>query len=472
MDEIIPSDNLSLLDKWRYINKDIKSPNSYIDMTFFFLIGAALQRRVWVSASHMPIFANPYIILVGEPGVGKGLVIKQAKELLSFHKFQIQQKPAGPTKDGNADIVSMEQVVARLEQIEEEKKIASGKADSFKKKRNDSEIPLFPSGADATSYEALVEAMEKAHRYIFYDAVNPDGTTVKKRYGHHSMCFALEEISSLFRKRANDIVNFLITTYDAGDYKYETKHYGTNIIQKCCLAFYGGTTPQFMQETFDDRLIGEGFASRCLFIYASENRFNRFGIAELNDTQRKYKAEILERLKFLSTLYGQVIYTGEAFEHFRHYFEQIHPFSRPNSSRLLIPYYARKDQHAMKLSLMMHFADNDGMTIGVDTCRSVLNLLEALEGNMHSAINFGGKNHLSKVGRQVLKYIAQRMEPVLFVDIFKEFVGDVKEAELREVFDFLLQTGAIEKGEFMIPGTQTRKVSYIVSPKQTKSLKA
>src|SRR5437899_153738 len=75
-------------EKWRIFMDWCISPDCYIDFSFYNMIAAALQRRVWTGPKHSPLFANHYTILVGEPGVGKGLPIKEVTKIIKYHKLQ------------------------------------------------------------------------------------------------------------------------------------------------------------------------------------------------------------------------------------------------------------------------------------------------------------------------------------------------------------------------------------------------
>ena len=79
--------DLTNFEKWRLYTDGLISPDNFIDFGWYFLISAALQRRVWTGPDHQRLYPNIYVIPVAEPGIGKGLVIKQVAELLKFHKL-------------------------------------------------------------------------------------------------------------------------------------------------------------------------------------------------------------------------------------------------------------------------------------------------------------------------------------------------------------------------------------------------
>jgi hypothetical protein len=445
----------TLLEKWRYVMKDSTSPDTFIDWSFYFLIASCLQRRVWIGASHHPIYPGMYVILVGEPGVGKGLMVHELNFLLSYHELippKVTATAAGPTMlDPSTKAAKLEESAEAAREFlreigEDPKKIKT-------KKRN----LLFPLGASCTTYAKLVESLEGAYRAFVYKVPGAENGEMKTmRYTHNSLAFCISELATLFSRDTSTLVTFFTDIWDGEKYIYETKHCGENIIPRPCISFYAGTTPDFMSEAFDNKLIGTGFTARVVFVYETTKRFEKFELPERNDIQKNFVIDILTRLRKLAGIYGHVQYSDEAFAYFKHYFEKIHPIRRPNSSPKMLPYYERKKVHAQKLAMAIHFADNDSLVIEKETCVRVLEVLETVESRMHLALSFGGKNFLAKVAKDVETFIRNSQVPQTFTDIWKEFVGDVKESELIEVLDYLQRTDKITKGE-----TENRKIAYI-----------
>lgn len=415
--------------------KDFPSPMSYIDFGFYYLISAALQRRVWIGPDHAKLYTNMYTILVGNPGVGKGLVINQIANLLKLHKLE---DPANLPKP------SMENAEAEVERILKEANFDRAQDTSTTKKLGVDKPLLIPVAADASTYEALIRAMSRAIRRINYKEFDE---TLQKQvlriYTHSSLCFCLEEISSLFRKRTEDLVNFLIRAYDCGDYEYDTKTQGRDRIFRCCLNFFGGTTPSFMQDTFNDKLLSEGFASRTVFIFEYANRFPMLWLPDLNDEQKEAWADIAIHVKALSELYGGVIISQEAQQFLEHWWKVEASHTRPNRSPKLNAYYARKNIHVLKLACAVHFAESLSMTIERQPFETALKMLDSVEAKMHYAIGFDNKNPLSAPAKKIQEYI-KVFGPQTFKELLLEFWGDIREPELREILNFLMGTGKVK----------------------------
>ena len=450
------------LDKWRAICDGFVSPDSYIDMGFYYLIGACLQRRVWTGPAHMRLFPNQYDILVGPPGVGKGLVIKCVEEFLRFHKLPNPAKIVEDALKGKIDFNAVEKeqisIMAQLNY-----KAAQESEDDFKSKDYYEEPLLIPVGANATTYQALIKAIGKSIRKKNYFEFDKDaGKNVLMTYTHSSLCICLEEIASMFREKTYDLVNFLLQAYDCGDvYTYDTKTKGKDRVRKLCLNFFGGTTPAFMQSTFDDKLLTEGYASRTIYVYESRNRKDTLKIPDLTDEQLQFKVDILRHIKRLTELYGRVTLTKEA-EDFREDWWIQSQSKRPNTSPKLDAYYARKNIHSMKLAMAVHFSDSLEMTMGIEPVKIALEFLGKIEKRMHYALAFDRKNPLYGPSRDILNYLCKN-GPKTKREILQEFWGSLPnpaEQSLSEILQYLETLGDIKSEQKLHPKTQIIAMFY------------
>lgn len=410
------------LERWRCYMSDCTSPDSYIDMGFYSMIASSLQRRVWVGSEQRPLFPNMFIILVGKPGIGKGRVLSPLNKILRYHK--------AATANSNISARDISDVLLAAE----------GKIGA-----DEDEALLFPMAPQQTTFESLVRELGTLLRIFKISVRQLDGTVKVMHYTHKSMSFVLEELSSIIPKgkNAENVINFFLTAFDCEDYDYSTKHQGKDKLRKICLNLIAGTTPDFMQDAFDSKLIGQGFAARTLFVYEYANRSNRFAdTTSYTPEQMEAKKGILAHIHGLSKLYGQVTYTPEAFEMLRHYFEEVLPVKRVNYSPKLEGYYARKNIHAQKMAIAVHFADSYSMVIGPRPVQQAFNILEGVERKMHLALNFG-KNPLASISSAILTYI-KTSGPQSFQQLWTEFNADLREQELKECINFLCGTNRVK----------------------------
>lgn len=404
------------------------------------MISSALQRRVWLGTNR-PVYPCIYAILVGDPGVGKGLVIKTVNDMLKHHK--IGKKFEGKTEE------KLNQEADFLDQLEE---ITQQK----KEIKNESMNLLFPSGAEDITYEALLRDMGNCMRTIRTPGQAKTEYAPTGKYVHKSIYFALEELSSLFKKEADKVCKFLLVAYDAGDYTYTTKNQGSDKLRKICLNLIGGTTPGYMQETFEDKILTDGFASRTFFVFEFCNRFNRFSIPALEADQLQHKNELLEHLKNLSQLVGPCDIDEAGYNLMKDYYENtISDTSRPNKSIKLEGYYSRKNIHLQKMAMAIHFSDSTEMKISFAACKKAIEFLERIEVKMHHALQVGG-NKLARVATDIIKYVRKHNE-ISVINVYSTFYHQVKEMEFNEVMQYVTNvSGMVTEFSKTINGKPTQ----------------
>src|SRR5574343_634447 len=227
-------------ERWRFFTKNLPSPDSWIDFGWYFLVSAALQRRVWYYDDVMPLYPNQYVVFVGPPGIGKGNILGPLAQILKFWKYE--------------------------------------KGQLIKTSTGQELPPLFPVGADSITFEQLLADVGDSARRV----VKPDKSGV---YMHCSYAFILEELASLFKHKTADVIKFLQNAYDSKDYEYKTKHQGKDILRNICFSFIAGTQVDFLKEASESRIFGQGFASRTLFLFENVERFPAFHIAEFDKEQ-------------------------------------------------------------------------------------------------------------------------------------------------------------------------------------------
>jgi hypothetical protein len=427
------------LDRWRYYLKDITSPDHFIDFGFYFLIAAALQRRVWCGGEEMPLFANMYVMLVGPPGVGKGLVLGPVRSFLSHHIVK-RKLPAKEEAKAQTQGISPDDFQAALAGMLDGMAAMQNLRNGQRGPRQIEDSLVFPVGADATSFEDLVRFNGSNPRYL----VDQKPTRVlapKGRYMHNSICFILPEMSTLFRREAEQVVRYLLTTYDCGPFEYRTKTQGNDLLKNTCTSLIAGTVSDFLMEGKAKGLLHEGFFGRTVIIYEEVPRRYAFRIPDFNDEQLECKKHILDHLLALSKAFGQVSFDPEADEFLHTYFTKILPNERINTDPKLDSYYARKNITTQKLAMAHHFADQTtDFVIRLPTVKKVLAQLEAIEPKMSKALSLVGSNEFSTICGEVERWLFSHPRQS-FRDIWAKF--PMKENELLDVVRYLQTVGKI-----------------------------
>jgi hypothetical protein len=443
--------------KWQLFFKDCTAPQSFIDWGFYSLIASSLERRINIQSDMLSLYPNLYVVLVGPPATGKGLVVRQVTSIMSRWKLEDMRLFKGGQKDttGNNEAKALE---AEMEDAKKKKLVP-----------NTGDMALFPTLANCTTFRALTNEIASSYRRINYRVWNTETNKFDlKTYGHSSNCFVLEELASLFQEKKTDLVNFLHEAYDCGDYKNKTMHEGTDIIRRCCLNIFAGTNLEFMEEIFGNGLMNMGFGSRTMFIFQARPRFRKMWVSDFTQEQKQAYEDVCKHVFNLSTLYGTATFSPEAKEFLRAWWEDN--FIRTNTSEKLEAYYGRKNIHIKKLACVMHFAEvkfdpNDPescpMEISTDSCKRALEFLEIAEKTMHLALVVDAKNPLYKLSRKIDKFV-RNMKPkqeATFKQIVEECWDDGNMEQIKEATDHLAYVGRLEQeGNIYRPATTSMDV--------------
>lgn len=351
------------LEHWENFTRDIESPTVFIQWPLYFLIGSALQRRVWIGEEGgLQIFPNIYVIAVGPPGCGKTLPAALGLKFVS------------DVHDPDPRNVDPETQIPQR---------------------------MFPVAPDSTTLQALTQALAKNVKIFRYK----DGEN-EKIYASSPMLFLCEEFSVLLRHDTEDVVSFLLQGYDARDYKRATKHCGNDFIKNVCISLYACTTLDFLRRGVATSLISEGFSGRCIFLWAETKRFRKAFI-ELDKDQIESRKIVVKQFEQLSKLYGKVTFSPEAKAAFIQWYEHDFEESKVNRDPQLGHYYERKKVHLYKMSMICHFLEKTSMTIDLEDFQKAQKALAISEIHMHRALASTTRNPLFQYTGDIESMIAK-----------------------------------------------------------------
>ena len=412
-------------DAWHFLNKDLSSPDSYITMGLYYMISTALQRRVWFgnndALNPYRLFPNVYNVLVGPPAIGKSMIMRQINSCLKHHKqsLRVESQSIGPQLNERGELVG----VSGTHNIRpQEPKL------------------LIPVAPESITAEELFRVMNDSILCASYTDAN--GKTQRDVF--KSLALVIEELSMLFKatKETKTLISFLLLAFDCGDFEHATKTQGHDKIRKMCMNLFAGVQPSCLNDLSNSFLLGEGFASRVVFIFEVKPRFYKFGTINFCREQYAAKQEIIDHIKRINSLYGEIKYskaeTPEAWEILRAHIEDVIPFTPSNNHQTLAHYYGRKEIHAKKLATAIHFSYSTEMTLFPEDCQFALDILEDLEVRMHHALTFS-KNPLAGTSRKVYDFL-KKNGPVSKNDLLVHFYDEVRLPELDEMLCVLLQT--------------------------------
>ena len=400
---------MSLYEDWCLYTKNVQSPQPFVDAAFYFMIGAALQRRVWFGdLDFHAVFPNQYIAFIGPASAGKSLITSPMKELLELH----------------ADVKAPEDDLA-----------AELLGEDAETNRKGARQPLIYIAPNSTTFEQFTQETSRVaylHRYI-------DSENRRKAYHHSSLVFILDELTSILKKNAEQLSDFLLEAYNGGKkYVRKLKHSDTDFCTNMCISLLGNTTLGKFQSLQNQDILSDGFMARTIIVYGIEKRFHLYSIPPLSEEQKAAKARLQSYIRELTKLYGPVSLNDEAKEYIHHHFE-LHPnLVHTNKHPMLDEYYGRKNLHHQKILFAVHFARTTDMVITREDAEAATEHLAKLEKDMHIPFVGMGRNESAKITEDIWRFIKTSNKSTK-KSIFIRFYQSLKTPdELNRVLDDLM----------------------------------
>lgn len=365
-------------------------------------IAGALRRRVWIDQAYFQWTPNFYIIFVAPPGiVSKSTTLAIGMNLLK----QLQGIKFGP---------------------------------------------------DAVTWQALTMALEDANEQVLMD----DGTY------HPMSCLTIasSELGVLFNPNDREMVDVFTSLWDGqlGVWEKRTKTQGSDRIENPWINIAACTTPGWIAGNFPEYLIGGGFTSRCVFVYARDKRrlvaYPSADIsAEFHDLQR----QLVHDLEAISLMRGAFILSPEAHQWGVEWYEN-HYKSKPQhlNNERFSGYLARKQTHIHKLAMVLSAAYKNDLVITKQDLEQAATIVTALETDMPQVFELIGVEGAAKHSTTVLEIIRNRGE-IANYELFKECFKSMGYQDYTNALVACQNSGQIQSAQVSVDGKQVVVHRYL-----------
>ena len=221
---------------------------------------------------------------------------------------------------------------------------------------------------NSVTFERLISLLADSTR-----AIKQEGNPAF--YAYASASFVLDELASILRRNQDDTLSFLLQMYDCDNYEAFSLKGKTTIVNGC-LNMLVGSQPAKIQVMFNDDLLSEGLLSRMFIIYEEHKRFVRKDPPTFMIEQDEAFLEIQEHLSKLTSISGPVTLSPKADEYFKVWCaEQDANEGNP-----------RSPLNAMKLAMVVHYADKLDNIITLDDIVTATHLTKKIDAGIKSLI--------------------------------------------------------------------------------------
>ncbi len=285
-------------------------------------VAGALRRRVWIDQVYFQWHPNLYVILVAPPGiVSKSTTADTAMSLLR-------------------------------------------------------EVPGVQFGPSVVTWQALVTGFAAAAETFQI------GQTT---YTMSPMTINSSEFGNLLDPRNKELVDMLVHLWDGKPFTKATKMSGNDEVINPWINIIAATTPDWIAGSFPEYMVGGGFTSRCLFVFAdTKAKYVPYPALAVPTNLGKLKADLVHDLEHIAVnLAGEYHLTDEAISWGSKWYEQHYKVdAKTMDPSRFGGYIARKQTQAHKVAMVLAAATRDELTITKDDLQTAVEMLTDLEPDM------------------------------------------------------------------------------------------
>lgn len=326
-----------------------EAPDKFHFWTAVSTLAGAMRRRVWIDQAYFQWTPNFYIIFVAPPGiVSKSTTLSIGMKLLR-------------------------------------------------------QIPGIHFGPDAVTWQALTQAL----------ADSTEGVLMPDKLYHPMSCITIasSEFGTFLNPKDREMVDVLVSLWDGqlGVWEKRTKMSGSDIIENPWINIAACTTPSWIAGNFPDYMIGGGFTSRCVFVYAeSKRKLVPYPSQEVPKEFRNMEKNLVHDLEIISTLCGEFKLSKAAQEFGEKWYHNHYNGERNElANSRFAGYLARKQTHIHKLAMVLSVADGTSpdLVIGEEHLSQASEITTSLEADMPRVFSQIGLIGVTKHADEILQYL-------------------------------------------------------------------
>lgn len=362
-------------------------------------IAGALQRKCWIDQRYFKWYPNFYIVLVAPPGiVSKSTTIDTSISLLR-------------------------------------------------------EVPGVKFGPNICTWQSLMQAFENSTVGVDF----PDGTMMPMS----ALTLESSEFGNLLDPTDKQMIDLMVNLWDGktGEFTKTTKTNGNETVVNPWINLIACTTPSWLQGSFPEYMVGGGFTSRTIFVYADRKAQivaypGRRIDVENQDTLR---ASLVADLTSIATLTGEFTLTDEAYEwgeewYKKHYSTQ----SLTLDGEKFGGYLARKQTHIHKLAMVLSAATREDLVITKNHLITANTMVTDLEPDLRKVFAKVGRSAEGVNAQDFVEYVNRRKE-VVYEEAYRQFHSRFPSSQK---FGDMLK-GCVESGHIRIVKREGKH--YLVS---------
>ena len=355
-------------------------PTNYHIWTCLSILGAALQRRVYLRWGFKTLYPNLYTVLIGPSGCRKGTAMSIGKDMLQ-------------------------------------------------------EINGINVACESVTRESLIRDMKEGITTF------TDPTDEMLKF-HSSYCVISEELSVFLGQQNVKFLADLTDWFDCSDqWTYRTKGSGTDKIVGVCLSILGATAPDWLRSILPQEAFGGGFTSRVIFV-VEEAKKQIVPDPRIAPDILAMRPDLIHDLEQISTMAGEMSFLDTTMELYTDWYikqSKAPAIKDPHFAG----YCERRAVHTLKLSMICSCSRSNERIIRPEDFLRAKALLESVEPKMPRAFMGLGKAKYADMTPKIFEYI-QKEQVCSRSDILNKFDADIDEYTLQVIMKTLEARKAVK----------------------------
>lgn len=334
------------------VDKLSEAPAAFNIWAAISTISAVLKKKVFIKRGIYDIYANLYVVLVGPPGVGKGLAIHPA------HAF---------AKDTNP--------------------------------------PLANYISDRVTAPRIIELLAKGFSTVTVNNGNLVGGV------EASAILQASELPT-FLGSSDWMLSFLCDSWDRGSFEYDTKNKGTHIVKNMCVSLIGACVPDFIRnlnkQGTPETAISGGFTARTIFVFAADKSKSLVWPQGFKDSAwgRQIQTNLANDIEHISKLGGEFTWLPSSMVIFERFYKSI--AAKEDDSDVVRNFKARQNIHVLKTAMCFSAASRDDLVIDDYSINTSIALVDGVLKTLDITFRGVGESPLAEAMAKIMSYMERR----------------------------------------------------------------
>jgi hypothetical protein len=357
-----------------------EAPVSMYFWTGVATVAGALKRNVWIDQKYFQWIPNFYIVIVAPPGI----VSKSTTASIGMNLLR--------------------------------------------------SVPGVKFGPDICTWQALSQAFANSLELIQM----PDGMM----HAMSALTIESSEFGNLLNPSDREMVDFLITLWDGkrGAVRKITKTQENDVIENPFINIIACTTPSWLEGAFQESMVGGGFTSRCVWLFADAKRqYVAYPARHTPPDFQQRQDRLIEDLIRISELRGEFEILPDAIEWGEAWYEEHYKNKPPTlDNNRFGGYIARKQTHIHKLAMVLSAAQGRTLTISRAQLEMACEITTALERDMPKVFERIGTSFQARGASNLVALVRAHKtisRKALFHAMFKELSLNDFNAALNAAYE-------------------------------------